>query len=133
MSGTKWRADASGVHRDDGSSFGDCQASDEWSVRVVRDDLPTAFIEVRCAVTLNRAGRYSPEVQIEYLIGTDPDDLTGTEVFATIAYDSEHAYDYETPAEAEPHAEQAARYYAKHAAELFAWDGITHLGPEDHA
>lgn len=128
-----WRADASGVHYDEnGTSLGDSQASGEWSVRLVRDDVPTAFIEVRCAVTLNRAGRYSPETQIEYLIGTDPADLTGTETWADIEYESDHVYDYETPGEAEPHAKRAAEYYLSRGAEEFMWDGVS-TGRRDHA
>jgi hypothetical protein len=119
-----WRADASGVHYDDGSSFGDRQASGEWSVRLVRDDVPTAFIEVRCAVTLNAAGRYSPETQIEYLVGTDPDDLPGTEVWADIEYESLHPFDYETPDEAARFARASAGDYIRLAGE-FQWDGVT--------
>lgn len=117
-----WHADSFGVLGDpSGNSFGDDQWGKEWSVRLVRDDVSTAFIEIRCGITKNRAGCYSPEEQYEYLIGTVPGHLASTETWSRTDWDSPHMFDYETPEEAVPFAEEAARYYALNAVELFGW------------
>lgn len=122
--GTRWHPDAKGIRYCDADYLGDRQHGGAWTVRLVRNDVPTAFVTVAVAVVLNRADRWSPETQIEYMIATDPADIGGTEVWSGYEYESDHAYDYETPGQAMHALPGIIQHYAT-SADDFTWDGVT--------
>lgn len=112
-----WHPDESGITLNPGNTLGDNQISDEWSVRLVRDDVPGSYIDVTFAVELNPSTeRYSPEGVL--MFGTE-------DGWGDLLYDDDHAFDYESPDEALPFTERAVRDYAANADKYLNWDGRT--------
>lgn len=92
-----WQEAPGGVFSDAGDVGGDWQAGKSYSVRFIRDDNPNAMVTVYtypiqhdgndgCGDPECRDGWIELEQQVEYLIGSDPEDRGGSETWS----DTEH-------------------------------------------
>ncbi len=67
---------------------------------------------------------FDVEEQVEFLLGTDRDDLTGTEVWSDYTYDHPSIRSWETEIEAEDYRDHEVRRWMDMGAEHFlTWDG----------
>lgn len=111
---------------------GDAQVGKSFCVRFRRADRPCAMI-TRTAYSVSAEDdgeeRVIVRVQTEWLVGTDPDDLSGTEQWSD-RIDKYAAGPYRSVAETEDTARNVARELL-HDVDSLAWDGLPPWGNSD--
>lgn len=119
-----WHPDTTGVTLNPGNTLSDYQVTDEWTVRLIRDDAPRAYIDITFAVELNPdTERYSPEGVLYFVITDSSGD---NDEYAEILYDNDHMYDYESPDRALSVCERNVHAYVANSDAYLFWDGVRH-------
>lgn len=114
----QWHPDQHGITRRMVTVAGVDVGEDGWAVRLVRDDLPTACIQVTTFVRdedLEAGGgwRFWPEAEAEYMTFTDPSDPASTETTYDFDRFDDHPFDYPTQEEADSAAREMAERFTR--------------------
>jgi hypothetical protein len=123
----QWHPDADGITRPSlALPGGRTRARAEgWTLRLVRDDLPRAFIQVTAIVrkeagdpaAAGRTGeddtRYRPDAVAVYRAFTDPADPAGTETACGFERYDDHPFDYGSREEADAAAREMTQRFTR--------------------
>lgn len=124
----QWLPDGTGItHGDDVG--GDDQVGESFSVRFRRADRPRAMITRTAYLLSVDDGPVWVRVRTEWLVGANPDDLSGSERWSD-PLDEVVAGPYETVVEAEGTARNVASELLRDVDSL-TWDGLPQWGPSD--
>ena len=124
METTMWQADGTGV-QPGGDIGGDIQAGDSYSVRYRRADLPGSMITWTAYPVEydNCPGEFVVQTQTEWLVCEDPSDPGGTEIWSEVSCKDDDGAIYDSAADAEAAACEAATVMLGHAGIQY-WNGL---------